>query len=285
MDSRVSSILLIAPSADETMRFFSGFLSIQRLEYFFLTWEDVFASPVDKILLLSETLGDYCGVYVREPALFDFKSKIIMDAVYCELSSHGNVIAPAAKSTNWSKYLHGVVLERALEMYNFDLAYPQCSYGISPSNRESRQVIKAVSNLPSPAKRLTPGLKSYYYDDLEGLSVPFVFQELIDGEEIRSHVIDDKVVSVKLAALKMYGGPLNPMLTILPENLQLELVALTKMEGLRFSGVDIVSDGFGRFYILEVNPMPGYHSFDEIPLLSSKPVSELLVRSLLSVDK
>lgn len=276
-------ILLLSSKNDKTMDYFSDYVKKENGFIKRYHWEDFRKDSSRVFDGLFRDLIKSTGIYVREPAEFDLFMQLTIDAVYCCLKSHSNVVIPKGSSSNWSKYYHYIILKNHVEEFGLDLMMPETCIGtIVPENKfNTYGVYKPSSNMPGIAVRSNM-ISRYPYKT--SLPTPFVAQREIVGIEIRAHVLDDRIVSMQL--LRENNTALdNPAMcsckeVTLPDKTRQDLVTLTKAEGIRFSGIDLFQDCDNQYWLLEVNPMPGYHSFDEYSVRANNPTSEMLCEAL-----
>ena len=110
---------------------------------------------------------------------------------------------------------------------------------------------------------------------------PVLFQELLLGENIRVHVIKNKCFATLIKSEKIdyrYDYDNRTFLDYdLPQIIKEECILIAKNMSLTFCGIDLIKyQSF--YYILEVNPSPGY-SFYEKNLLH-KDISTALMEAL-----
>jgi hypothetical protein len=122
-------------------------------------------------------------------------------------------------------------------------------------------VVKSISGIRADCWSVTPG-------DLAGFdphSGPIHLQRRIEGADIRAHVVDQQVIAAEIVADSVdyridsaaEYAPLE-----LPDGLCARMVAAARDMRLEFSGWDFKRDRDGTCWLLEVNPMPGYHAYD-----------------------
>lgn len=99
---------------------------------------------------------------------------------------------------------------------------------------------------------------------------PIIFQEFIEGKDIRVYVLNDKVISAHEIQNNLkqsidyrtdplfQNGHLNYKMINLPSKIQDLCINAAQMLGLEFSGLDFKLDNKGDFYLLECNSMPMY---------------------------
>lgn len=128
---------------------------------------------------------------------------------------------------------------------------------------ESLAISKTVCGVRADAAQVTAA-------DFEGFEPeqgPVHLQRWIDGADARIHVVGDSVVAqrVRGAGAVDYrrDGGMDRMETFEPPAaLRDILVAATAHLELDFAGWDFRIDTSGKYWCLEVNPMPGYQPYD-----------------------
>ena len=97
---------------------------------------------------------------------------------------------------------------------------------------------------------------------------PVYFQERIEGDNVRVHVVGDRCHGVLIRSSMVdyrydKSGNVLEQRCEVPTSLAKKCVAITARLGLIFSGIDFVRrSSNSRWVCLEVNPMPGYHGYD-----------------------
>lgn len=106
--------------------------------------------------------------------------------------------------------------------------------------------------------------------DLEGFepaSGPVHLQRCVPGDDVRIHVVGDRVVAQRADAGAVdyrRGGGLSRMQVFEPpEDIRRRLIETTPALGLAFAGWDFKIDEAGDYWCLEANPMPGYAPYDD----------------------
>jgi hypothetical protein len=113
----------------------------------------------------------------------------------------------------------------------------------------------------------------------EWVSEPVLFQRYLQGDNVRVHVVDDHVHAMRVCAQEVdyrYCDQRSMSKTLLPKKIEDECLKIAKQLELRFCGIDLIDTSCG-WYILEVNPQPGYSFFDE----PKHAISELLYKALI----
>lgn len=113
---------------------------------------------------------------------------------------------------------------------------------------------------------------------------PVMFQELIEGLNIRVHIIGKKIFSTAIqteAVDYRYAGrnkiradyyPIK-----LPQNIARACIRLSETLGLEASGIDLKKTSDGKYYCFEVNPSPGIIAFER---MTGQRISEHLIELL-----
>ncbi|HJN37890.1 MAG TPA: ATP-grasp domain-containing protein [Gammaproteobacteria bacterium] len=113
----------------------------------------------------------------------------------------------------------------------------------------------------------------------EWVSEPVLFQEHLKGDNVRVHVVGDKLHAMRIYSSAIdyrYCDQRSMSPTQLPKQIQEECFKVAKQLELIFCGIDLVDTETG-WYLLEVNPQPGYPFFDE----PKHSISQLLYKVLI----
>ena len=113
--------------------------------------------------------------------------------------------------------------------------------------------------------------------------LPTQFQEYIEGNNIRVHVVDHQIfatevitetVDYRYAHVNGDNAELKPI--ELPLDIKNRCIELTKRLGLVFSGIDLIRNK-NDYYCLEVNTSPGYSYYE---LSTGQPIAQALATYL-----
>jgi len=114
---------------------------------------------------------------------------------------------------------------------------------------------------------------------------PVQFQQLIEGRNVRVHVVGDRVAATAIQSRavdyryssRQTGDPavLEPF--ELEASIADRCVSLTKSLNLAFSGIDLIITADGRVFCFEVNPSPGYSYFEQG---AGQPISKMVAEYL-----
>lgn len=141
-----------------------------------------------------------------------------------------------------------------------------------------RHIIKSLSSIRSIGTEFETNINLFPKKSKE----PVLFQELIEGPNIRVHVIDETCISIIIFSealdYRYCGSDKRVSHTYeLPVDVQKECIAISKKLKLRFCGIDLIKRN-GEYYFLEANPSPGWSYFEE--MVGHKNISYKLLEVL-----
>lgn len=124
-------------------------------------------------------------------------------------------------------------------------------------------IYKGASSAKTIAAKVTPEA----LERLEDVThTPVLFQQRICGDEIRAHVVGDKVFAERIItdAIDYRFDPNEKEMqpTEIPQDIFAYAQAYRRQSGLTLIGIDFRVTEAGDFYVLEANPMPGYDGYD-----------------------
>lgn len=128
---------------------------------------------------------------------------------------------------------------------------------------DGRTVVKPVSGVRATTREITVS----DLDRLAGSDSPVVVQRLIEGDDVRAHVVGDKVFAARFhsdAIDYRKDRAAEREMIRLPDLLAHLLIRRTADQGLLFAGWDFKVDSAGTYWCLECNPMPGYSHYDRV---------------------
>lgn len=168
---------------------------------------------------------------------------------------------PAAAFVNNSKprQLH------AIAACGFDV--PETVVTTSPevarrfAERHRRVVFKSASGVRSIATELSDGDRARL---AEVTACPTMFQRLVEGVDVRVHVVGSQVFAIRIDADSLdyrYARDVRMTAIELDRDMADRLVRMVHRMGLHVAGVDLRLERDGRWLCLEVNPSPGFTWF------------------------
>jgi hypothetical protein len=180
-----------------------------------------------------------CRVVNRPAATFSNRSKPYQAAIICQF---------------------GFKIPQTLITNDPDAArsfYHECSGNV---------IFKSISGVRSTVQRMTD-------KDLERLALlahgPTQFQEYLSGDNIRVHVIGERLFAVRIkcdAIDYRYAGQEGCVRTMLTEKVPSEVengcIRLTRAFGLAMSGIDLKETPAGDYYCFEVNTSPAFPFYE-----------------------
>lgn len=97
---------------------------------------------------------------------------------------------------------------------------------------------------------------------------PSLFQEQIVGSDIRIHVVKNEIFVEMIISEEIdyrYSKTQKTKFSTIevPQIIENLCISYCKKENLFFAGIDFKIDNNGDWYILEINPMPGYEGYDK----------------------
>jgi glutathione synthase/RimK-type ligase-like ATP-grasp enzyme len=140
-----------------------------------------------------------------------------------------------------------------------------------------RVIYKSLSGVRSIVRRLED-------KDLPRLELvrncPTQFQEIVDGVDIRVHIVGEEVFATELisdASDYRYANSLTARAIDLPPEVASACVRLTRSSGLMLSGIDLRRTADDQYYCFEMNPSPGFIFYERS---TEQPISEAVARLL-----
>lgn len=151
--------------------------------------------------------------------------------------------------------------------------------------RHGRVIYKSISGVRSIVKSLEPG----DFHRLEQIRwCPTQFQEFVEGNDIRVHVVDSKVFATiilseatdyRYAHRQGREAELQPF--DLPEELAKKCIRLARALALPFAGIDLKITPDRRVYCFEVNPSPAFSYYESH---TGQPIARAVAEYLAGVD-
>jgi hypothetical protein len=270
-------MLVIASASDPTAIYFYGYLQNRGKSSRFIELEDCGWSHRDLI----EVITFATGVYYREPEPTTWAALNFLTAIRSVAMNHPNVISAPYQASNWSKplqmskisreYSDGTV--RGIETLVSNSAKTPCSEG-------EPLVVKSISGWRSIV--VESGDPQLRFVSSSVQAHPVQYQKLVAGTNVRVHLVGKDVFacSVQSASLDYrYGPDVGYEATCLPKPVAEWCKRVASAEGLRFAGIDLMR-AHDSYMCLEINPMPGYESFEQKAFADTSPISNSLMREL-----
>jgi RimK-like ATP-grasp domain len=148
--------------------------------------------------------------------------------------------------------------------------------------RHGRIIYKSISGLRSIVTEFTDA-DAARIDAVR--SCPTQFQELIDGHDVRVHVVGDTVFATAIESNGVdyrYSGQSSGKEARLqaieaPPDVERRAVELSAALGLPVAGLDLMVDRHGDVYCLEVNPSPAFSYYEQH---TGQPIAREIARYL-----
>jgi glutathione synthase/RimK-type ligase-like ATP-grasp enzyme len=130
--------------------------------------------------------------------------------------------------------------------------------------------------------------------DLEKIELvkyaPVIFQEYIQGVDLRITVIGDQILAAEIDArsttypvdMRMVVGEAAVQPVTLPEEIREKLLALQRRLGLVYGAIDMRRTDAGEYVFFEVNPAGQWHFVEQ---RTGLPISQTMADHLASLDK
>lgn len=240
-----------------------------------------FRNVVDVPLDGSVGKGEQSQTVDRPYPLTNLRISAVLNCLPCRV-----VNRPASMYSNRSKPYQALIIRQ------FGFKIPRTVITNDPEPVRSfyyecggKVIFKSISGLRSTVRRLRE-------EDLGSLKFPenspTQFQEYLQGENIRVHVVGERLFAVRIrcdavdyryAGQEGYARIMVPQK--LPEEVENKCIRLTKEFGLAMAGIDLKETPTGEYYCLEVNTSPAF-PFYESP---TRPVvADALAQFLAQTD-
>lgn len=222
------------------------------------------ASPVEldpndayyvRIVDLSQVLS--------EPQASRWRAMIMGLSAFLE-SAPGLVInRPGSHSHNAAKPLHEIWLARRGFLVPPAVSTADPAIIATFIDRCGGQaVVKSLCGMRGDAQKVT----RQSFDGFVREQGPVHVQRIVEGFDVRVHLIGNVPHAEKIVAngfdYRMRDVPSRHEPFLMPSTLVQRMVAASREMNLFFTGWDFKIDVDGNFWCLEVNPMPGYDSYD-----------------------
>ena len=285
-----TKVLLIGYTGENTIRHLLTQAAEMHIDLIFLDLESFYSrgsisfqsrdSASSYISLDNETLplDESCGVYQRIIPPFaerlnseDYSiqfSKYIALQTALQIAVSRVINRPGAGWENSSKPLQMALLKKAGFNVPVSLStsipddfvlFSQQYETIYKSNSSVRSIVESTER-KEPAS----------YERLR--ACPVLFQSRIKGYDVRIHTVDGQAFGVKISSdvvdyrySKRKGGASHyAPITDIPNPIRDACLKYAQSRGIIFAGFDFKVDFEGKWYCLEMNPMPGYEGYDKV---------------------
>jgi glutathione synthase/RimK-type ligase-like ATP-grasp enzyme len=175
---------------------------------------------------------------------------------------------PKDTISNYSKILQLDLLENICQHIRIPRSHILANHSAPKSN--GPLIFKSISAHRSIVKKFNPTAA-------KNVTEPVLFQELLPGLNIRTTVMADKIfaLSIKSENLDYRYGNHNQYKTFhLPTIIAEECKTIAQALHLPLCGIDLILYQ-DNYYILEVNPSPGYAFFEK--KIPGEPISEAIL--------
>lgn len=261
-------IVVIGSRTDKVIHFFASRLEPSQREKFCFIDQDLFGTYVHiddqswylasgRVIKHREVSGVWNRLVDIGQRGFDVKQHIeqfscyLMDEIYPKVLSR-----PKDGMSNYAKQyqIDLVKLERLKKIDSHVCANTRLEWGIS-----GYEIIrKSMSGIRSIVTKVSDKDKKRWVKE------PVLFQKYVEGLNIRVHVVENSVFACgcySKAVDYRYGKALKIKTVKLPKWVEEECLSISRQLRLPFSGIDLIKKA-GSYYLLEVNPAPGYAYFD-----------------------
>ena len=263
-----NTILVIGSSSDKVIQFFAKNLQQSAKKSFCLIDQDLFGNEVHVDdcgwrLASGRSVRHECvsGVWNRLLSLEDDDQSVkhqierfacyLMDEVYCQVLNR-----PKHGMSNHAKQYQIGIIEtvKLKKIESYICANDRLSWGFY------RQALirKSMSSIRSIVDCVAEDEKFLWVQE------PELFQRYISGLNLRVHVLGEIVIACSCESSYVdyrYGNDVYISRIQLPKWLEQECIDINKQLALPFTGIDIIKSD-DNYYLLEVNPAPGYAYFD-----------------------
>jgi|GEM_PF-2546660 hypothetical protein len=278
------SIILLGRSCDRVLQYLCAYLVDQKVGVVFID-QDQIGVGIKFDSSYWYLPGAVKLAHSDVAAVFNRSASFIPGADYSKEQRHAN-----CRLWGLLDYEYDVVLNRPASMMsngskpyqsylvrNFGLKLPRysCFANIEIDDVGEDVIFKSISSTRSIVKQFAASSKRH-------VTEPVLFQEHIKGDNIRVHVVLDKVVAILIKSDIVdyrYNDATVFKLYRLPMTIETACISIAKFLGMGFCGIDLILAG-EDYYFLEANPAPGYNYFEE--KIAGFPISESLASVMLS---
>jgi glutathione synthase/RimK-type ligase-like ATP-grasp enzyme len=231
-------------------------------------------------------LAEVGAAYIRPQESADH-GRLVDSALvaWADLTGASVVNRPAAMAANNSKpYQLSLVAG-----YGFDI--PDTIVTTDPEEvrrfkrRHGRVIYKSVSGVRSIVSQLGGDRLERLADVANG---PTQFQEYVPGEDVRAHVVGDRVLATAVRSeaddyryASSSGAGLELAETTLPPEIADRCRDAARGMGLHVAGIDLRHATDGRWVCFEVNPSPAFTFYEQA---TGQPLADEVARLLIGLD-
>ena len=277
-----NSICIIGFGRESTITHVTSYLERNAIAFVLLDFEQInihstlsFTYTADKLtVVLNGTIYEmstfrsfYCRFFYRpttDNGLNELFSKMVSALMTWLKATTALVVSrPGAGASNFSKLWHIM-----------DLA--KTGFTIVPAFITGDKNT-AIARLQDPVSWISKGCSSYrtrvvtyspqLFANLDLLAFcPSQFQQEVTGYNVRVHMVGIKAIALKITTSNIdyrYDAHENSYEAVIPPlSIVEKCVTFCQQENLPFAGFDFIVDKEGQWFILEVNPMPGFEFYD-----------------------
>ena len=204
---------------------------------------------------------------------------------WCEITPARVVNRTAAMSSNSSKPYQSQIIRQYGFLVPETLITNDQKLVIEFRQKYGKIVYKSISGVRSIVHTLEDS-------DLERLRLiswcPVQFQQYVEGENIRVHVINSRVFATAVNTSSTdyryahtEGAEAKLRAVEIPQEIQERCISLSNALGLAFSGIDFKLTPDNEFYCFEVNPSPAYSYYEGN---TGQPISKAVACYLAGID-
>ncbi len=234
---------------------------------------------VGSVVLRPSAIADVCDAENWDPSGAEATRSAIFTSeflAHCEFEPWLVVNRLSVQASNLSKPWQ---MERILPWFDVPRTLvttdPECARAFVDSCR--RTIVKSVSAVRSIVREIDAERSL-----MAVAHCPTMFQERIDGTDIRVHVVGRAVFATEMTSEAddyRYDCTTSRSAIELPDDVAHRCVRLSEALGLQLSGVDLRRTPDGRWVCFEVNPSPAFTYFEPWP---QTPIADALAMLLLA---
>ncbi|PFB88611.1 ATP-grasp domain-containing protein [Bacillus thuringiensis] len=235
------------------------------------------------------------GIYARPILLFNQELEEVKHEmshrlnILLEILSNVDILTinrPYRDHSNSSKMYHTHLLGKC----GFKLPYSI----LTNDEEEAKKFISSKEKVVFKGSSSEKTIVSLYTQELSSrlkflYNSPVLFQEYIEGADVRTHLIGSELFSEKIESEGVdyrYQKETNQFSNInIPNDIVEKCFAYQKLSELHFIGFDFKITNSGEYIAMEANPMPGYDGYDRRANLEiSKVLLEMLNEGVVGIN-